>query len=84
MRHSPFRSCLVACATLLVLPSANVAAAPKESVLQAVQLSVPKKNIKERRHSELSLMPDNFADVISVNEFNDLIAFLLTKTATKK
>jgi subtilisin family serine protease len=48
MRHSPFRSCLVACATLLVLPSADVAAAPKESVLQAVQLSTPKKKKKEK------------------------------------
>ena len=46
--------------------------------------SVPKKNIKERHPSELSLMPDNFAEVIPANEFNDLIAFLLTKTATKK
>jgi len=48
------------------------------------ELSVPKKNIKERRQSELSLMPDNFADVIPSGEFDDLIAFLLTKTATKK
>ena len=48
MRHSLFRSCLVACATLLVLPSADVAAAPKESVLQAVQLSTPKKKKKEK------------------------------------
>src|SRR5204863_6978846 len=42
------------------------------------ELSVPKKKIKERRQSELSLMPDNFADVIPANDFNDLIAFLLT------
>ena len=48
------------------------------------ELSVPKKNIKSRRPSELSLMPDNFADTIPTAEFNDLIAFLLTKTATKK
>jgi putative heme-binding domain-containing protein len=48
------------------------------------ELSLPKKNIKERRQSELSLMPENFADTIPANEFNDLIAFLLTKTATKK
>ena len=47
-------------------------------------MRLPKKKIKERRQSELSLMPDNFADVISVNEFNDLIAYLLTKTGTKK
>ncbi len=48
------------------------------------ELSVPKKNIKSRRPSDLSLMPDNFADTIPANEFNDLITFLLTKTATKK
>jgi putative heme-binding domain-containing protein len=48
------------------------------------ELSVAKKNIKERRQSELSLMPENFGDTIPANEFNDLIAFLLTKTGTKK
>ena len=48
------------------------------------ELSVPKKNVKERRQSELSLMPDNFADVIPADDFNDLIAYLLTKTGTKK
>ena len=46
--------------------------------------TVPKKNVKERRQGELSLMPENFADVIPANEFNDLIAFLLTKTGAKK
>jgi hypothetical protein len=46
--------------------------------------SLAKKNIKGRRQSELSLMPDNFADLIPANEFNDLIAFLLSKTGTKK
>ena len=48
------------------------------------ELSVAKKNIKERRQSELSLMPENFGETIPANEFNDLIAFLLTKTGTKK
>jgi putative heme-binding domain-containing protein len=46
--------------------------------------SLPKKNIKERRPSELSLMPENFADTIPSGDFNDLIAFLLTKTGAKK
>jgi len=59
-----------------------------ESVIYAEatgqEKSVPKKNIKERRPSELSLMPENVAETIPVGEFNDLIAFLLTKTATKK
>jgi putative heme-binding domain-containing protein len=48
------------------------------------ELSIAKKNIKERRQSELSLMPENFNDTIPATEFNDLMAFLLTKTATKK
>ncbi len=48
------------------------------------ELSVAKKDIKERRQSELSLMPENFGETIPANEFNDMIAFLLTKTATKK
>jgi putative heme-binding domain-containing protein len=48
------------------------------------ELSLAKKNIKERRQSELSLMPENFGDTIPANEFNDLIAFLLTKTGTRK
>ena len=48
------------------------------------ELSIAKKNIKERRQSELSLMPENFNDTIAAAEFNDLMAFLLTKTAEKK
>lgn len=48
------------------------------------EISIPKKSIKERRESETSLMPENFGEVIPSNEFNDLLAFLLTKTATKK
>ena len=50
------------------------------------EVSIPKKEIKERRESESSLMPDNFSDVISAEDFNNLIAFLLskgTKTAAK-
>src|SRR5262245_28403680 len=52
MRHSPFRSCLVACATLLMLSPVNVAAAPKESVLQSLQLSTTKKK-KEKEKTTL-------------------------------
>ena len=40
-----------------------------------------KKEIAERRESELSLMPANFGDVLSVEEFNDLMAFLLAHGA---
>jgi hypothetical protein len=48
------------------------------------EISIPKKSIKERRESETSLMPENFSEVIPPNEFNNLLAFLLTRTATKK
>jgi hypothetical protein len=43
------------------------------------EISIPKKEIKERRQSESSLMPDNFSDVIPVEDFNNLISFLLSK-----
>jgi putative heme-binding domain-containing protein len=43
------------------------------------ELSVPRKDIKERRTSETSLMPDNFGEAIPKADFNDLIAFLLSK-----
>ena len=43
------------------------------------EISIPKAAIKEKRESESSLMPDNFSDVIPLEEFNDLIAFLLSK-----
>ena len=41
--------------------------------------SIPKSDISERRQSQLSLMPDNFSQAISSKDFNDLIAFLLSK-----
>ena len=43
------------------------------------EISVAKKDVKERRESETSLMPDNFSDVIPREDFNNLIAFLLSK-----
>jgi putative heme-binding domain, Pirellula/Verrucomicrobium type len=43
------------------------------------EMSVPRKDIKERRTSETSLMPDNFGEAIPKEDFDDLIAFLLTK-----
>lgn len=43
------------------------------------EISIPKRDIKERRESETSLMPDNFSDVISAEDFNHLLAFLLSK-----
>jgi putative heme-binding domain-containing protein len=46
--------------------------------------TIPKKQVKERRPSELSLMPENLADAMTPQEFNDLVAFLLTKSGAKK
>ncbi|MEO6183053.1 MAG: PVC-type heme-binding CxxCH protein, partial [Verrucomicrobiota bacterium] len=43
------------------------------------EISIPQQQIKERRESESSLMPDNFSDVITPEDFNNLIAFLLSK-----
>ena len=45
--------------------------------------SLARKDIKERRQSELSLMPEGLAEAMTVAEFNDLLAFLQTKTAGK-
>ncbi len=46
------------------------------------EVTVRKSDIAERRESELSLMPSNFGDLFSAQEFNDLLAFLLSP-ATK-
>ena len=43
------------------------------------EISIAKTTIKERRQSESSLMPDNFSDTIPPADFNNLIAFLLSK-----
>jgi putative heme-binding domain-containing protein len=44
------------------------------------EISVPKAEVRERRESETSLMPDNFSDLIPPDDFNNLLAFLLSKT----
>jgi len=41
------------------------------------EISIPKKDIVGRRASTTSLMPENFGDIISPPDFNDLMAFLL-------
>jgi putative heme-binding domain-containing protein len=41
------------------------------------EISIPKKDIAERRTSGSSLMPDNFGEVIALEDFNHLLAFLL-------
>ena len=40
-------------------------------------VSIPKKDVIERRASESSLMPENFGEVIGPADFDDLMAFLL-------
>jgi putative heme-binding domain-containing protein len=45
------------------------------------EFTVPKKNIAERRESENSLMPENFGELLTPSEFNDLMAYLLSKKA---
>jgi len=41
------------------------------------EVSVPTKDIAERRNSTTSLMPENFGEIIPLPDFNDLMAFLL-------
>lgn len=41
------------------------------------EIKVAKKDITERRESQLSLMPSNFADALPTDEFYDLMAYLL-------
>jgi putative heme-binding domain-containing protein len=43
------------------------------------EISIPKSEIESRRESETSLMPANFGDIIPEKEFQDLMAFLLSK-----
>ena len=45
------------------------------------EVSIPKKNIIERRATDVSLMPENFGEVMLNEDFNNLIAFLLSKSS---
>jgi putative heme-binding domain-containing protein len=45
------------------------------------EISIPKANIESRRESQTSLMPANFGDIIPENDFENLLAFLLSKGA---
>jgi hypothetical protein len=45
---------------------------------------VPKDKIQRRIDSSASLMPDNFSGVIKPDDFNDLIAFLLSHRQPSK
>jgi putative heme-binding domain-containing protein len=42
------------------------------------EFSVPNSQIAERRPSTSSLMPENFADIIPADDFNHLVAYLLS------
>lgn len=46
------------------------------------EITLPKKDIAERRESETSLMPENFGDLMTAEEFADLMTFLLSNRAT--
>ena len=43
------------------------------------EVSIPKNKIAERRQSENSLMPENFGELLNDEQFNNLLAFLLSK-----
>jgi putative heme-binding domain-containing protein len=43
------------------------------------EISIPKGDIAERRESELSLMPDNFAQILPPKDFYNLLAYLTSK-----
>jgi hypothetical protein len=43
------------------------------------EISLRKKEVTERRESETSLMPENFGELLSEADFNDLMAYLLSK-----
>ena len=45
------------------------------------EINVAKKDIAERRQSDTSLMPENFGELLSADEFNHLMAYLLSKKA---
>jgi putative heme-binding domain-containing protein len=45
------------------------------------EITVPKAQLVERRESEVSLMPENFGETLSGADFNDLMAFLMSKKA---
>ena len=48
------------------------------------EFSIPKKNIKERRDSANSLMPENFGELLTPADFNHLLGFLVKQAATTR
>ncbi len=51
--------------------------------LTGVERVIPKKDIIDRRDSDTSMMPDNFGEMLSADELNNLMSYLLSKTAGK-
>jgi putative heme-binding domain-containing protein len=45
------------------------------------EISVDKKQVTSRRQSDTSLMPENFGELLSPQEFADLMGFLLSKSS---
>ena len=48
------------------------------------EITVPKAQVLERRESEISLMPENFGEILSGTDFNDLMAFLMSKKVASR
>ncbi len=46
------------------------------------EFTTPKAQIVERRESDVSLMPENFGELLAPSDFNHLMAYLLSVTAT--
>jgi hypothetical protein len=43
------------------------------------EFALPKKEIRERKASKYTLMPDQFANTINQDDFNALIAYLIAQ-----
>ena len=48
------------------------------------EIRVQKNQVAQRKESDTSLMPENFGELLTADEFNDLMAYLLSKSATPK
>ena len=48
------------------------------------EVRVQKKQVAQRRESDTSLMPENFGELLTADVFNDLMAYLLSKSGATK
>jgi putative heme-binding domain-containing protein len=48
------------------------------------EVRVQKNKVAQRRESDTSLMPENFGELLTAEEFNDLMAYLLSKSGATK